>query len=476
MKKTIKTPINLTNDDKQHLLDYIKQFNSYVKSMYNALVDTPDATKEVLTKNLESHYADNKLIPSYMMISVFKIAKSIYNRYNTTRVKQGLEPLGHKVIFGGKKLFERKKKNLITNEEYKLKKLMPLCSVGGKIEYGNRYFKILNRDLIEFRPNKNTRFTFQLNDKRLWMLSILKKLQDNQAIPITYRLDTENIYITYDDSLVNEYQIYDVIPNRFIAFDLNPEHIGLVIFDDYLGNINIITAKDYDLSTILKEHKDSKCSTDSDVNEYYNNKRKYELREINQSLKELIVHYKCQYIVIENLKFNKLTGRKCTAQWNKTITVNFLESEFDRSNIHLLKINPAFTSIIGNIVHNYKMPDMCRSALEVGLRAITGMHEHGFDESNNDKKLRANDKHLPIVKNYIIDVLENRYNKTNDDKIKKEILQKINKVKKYDKWYFVGKFIKNNDIKFRVPLNTYECVDDVLKTSDSLVKIKTFNP
>ena len=199
--------------------------------MYNALVDTPNATKEVLTKNLESHYADNKLIPSYMMISVFKIAKGIYNRYNTTRVKQGLEPLGHKVIFGGKKLFERRKKNLITNEEYKLKKLMPLCSVGGKIEYGNRYFKILNRDLIEFRPNKNTRFTFQLNDKRLWMLSILKKLQDNQAIPITYRLDTENIYITYDDSLVNEYQIYDVIPNRFIAFDLNPEHIGLVIFN-----------------------------------------------------------------------------------------------------------------------------------------------------------------------------------------------------------------------------------------------------
>ena len=445
MKKTIKTPINLTNDDKQHLLDYIKQFNSYVKSMYNALVDTPDATKEVLTKNLESHYADNKLIPSYMMISVFKIAKSIYNRYNTTRVKQGLEPLGHKVIFGGKKLFERKKKNLITNEEYKLKKLMPLCSVGGKIEYGNRYFKILNRDLIEFRPNKNTRFTFQLNDKRLWMLSILKKLQDNQAIPITYRLDTENIYITYDDSLVNEYQIYDVIPNRFIAFDLNPEHIGLVIFDEYLGNINIITAKDYDLSTILKEHKDSKCSSDSDVNKYYNNKRKYELREINQSLKELIVHYKCQYIVIENLKFNKLTGRKCTAQWNKTITVNFLESEFDRSNIHLLKINP-------------------------------GMHEHGFDESNNDKKLRANDNHLPIVKNYIIDALENSYNKTEDTKIKKEILQKINKVKKYDKWYFVGKFIKNNDIKFRVLLNTYECVEDVLKTSDSLVKIKTFNP
>ena len=122
------------------------------------------------------------------------------------------------------------------------------------------------------------------------------------------------------------------------------------------------------------------------------------------------------------------------------------------------------------------MPDMCRSALEVGLRAITGMHEHGFDESNNDKKLRANDKHLPIVKNYIIDVLENSYNKTDDAKIKKEILQKINKVKKYDKWYFVGKFIKNNDIKFRVPLNTYECVDDVLKTSDSLVKIKTFNP
>ena len=476
MKKTIKTPINITNDDKQHLLDYIKQFNSYVKSMYNALVDTPDATKGVLTKNLENHYADNKLIPSYMMISVFKIAKSIYNRYNTTRVKKGLEPLGHKLIFGGKRLFERRKKNLITNEEYKLKKLMPLFTVGGKIEYGNRYFKILNRDLIEFRPDKNTRFTFQLNDKRLWMLSILKKLQDNQAIPITYRLDTENIYITYDDSLVNEYEIYDVIPNRFIAFDLNPEHIGLVIFDEYLGNINIITAKDYDLSTILKEHKESKCSTDSDVNEYYNNKRKYELREINQSLKELIVHYKCQYIVIENLKFNKLTGRKCTTQWNKTITVNFLESEFDRSNINLLKINPAFTSIIGNIVHNYKMPDMCRSALEVGLRAITGMHEHGFDDSNNDKKLRANDKHLPIVKNYIIGVLENSYNKTEDTKIKKEILQKINKVKKYDKWYFVGKFIKNNNIKFRVTLNTYECVEDVLKASESLVKIKTFNP
>ena len=475
MKKTIKTPVKLIDGDKHLLLDYIKQFNSYVKSMYNELVDKPDSTKEILTKKLESHYADNKIIPSYMMISVFKESKSIYNRHNTTRITKGLEPLGHKLIFGGKQLFEQKKKNLITSEEYKLKKLMPLYSVGGKTEYGNRYFKIINRNLIVFKPDKNHSFTFQLNDKRLWILSILKKLQDKQEIPITYRLDTENIYITYDDSFINDYTIYDVEPNRFISFDLNPEHIGLTIFDEYHGNINIITAKDYDLSTILQEHKESKCSSDSDINKYYNNKRKYELKEINQSLKDLIIHYRCQYIVIENLKFNKLTGRKCTAQWNKTITVNFLESEFDNTNIHLLKINPAFTSIIGNIVHNYKMPDMCRSSLEIGLRAITGMIEHGFDKTNNDKKLRADDNHLPIVKNFIINILENRYNKTNDDKIKKEILQKINKVKKYDKWYLIGNFIKYNNIKYRVPLDAYECVETVLGTSESLVKIKTFN-
>lgn len=73
-----------------------------------------------------------------------------------------------------------------------------------------------------------------------------------------------------------------------------------------------------------------------------------------------------------------------------------------------MKINPAFTSIIGNIINDYNIPDMCRSALEIGNRSVTGIKLKTFNSEGIDYALHLD--HFNEVKNFIIKSMEERDN------------------------------------------------------------------
>ena len=95
---------------------------------------------------------------------------------------------------------------------------------------GNGRFKIRNRRYIDYYEKGKVLFSFRIKDKRSRMLAILKKKQDNKELAITYKADSEYIYISFEEQLDLDLNRL-VIPNRYMAIDLNPEHIGIVIFD-----------------------------------------------------------------------------------------------------------------------------------------------------------------------------------------------------------------------------------------------------
>ena len=108
--------------------------------------------------------------------------------------------------------------------------------------------------------------------------------------------------------------------------NLNPEYIGIVIFDVINGKRKLVASDNFDMSEIIKRHIDSKSASDSEESKYWNNKRKYELKEVNKRIFNMACHFGCSYIVIEKLHFKNSKGRKCTVQWNKRLTIEYLMS------------------------------------------------------------------------------------------------------------------------------------------------------
>ena len=456
---TLKIRFDLESGDPELFNQYLNQYNSYFRTFYNALVDNPNLKYKDLPEIVKGYYPENNLIDSYLLNSAFQDAQSVYNRFNVSRLKSGLEPLGHKIIFGGKENFARRAKGLISKEQFKENRLRPLYVIGESFKSGNGRFRIKNFKCIEYIVNRKPIFSFKLHDKRLRILNDLKLLQDNKEIPITYKVSKKYIYITFDKSKVKS-EVYDLKTERHLSIDLNPEYIGLTVFDNVNGNQKLIDSKVFDLSEILKRHTDSKSSSDSKLSKYYNSKRKFELNEINKQIFNLSKHYKAQYIDIENLHFKGLKGRKCTSQWNKTLTVNYLESKCSCSNIHLLKVNPCYTSIIGNIINNYNIPDMCRSALEIGKRSLSGINLNSFNSKEIDYKSHL--EHFNEVKDFIIKSIEERDNKV-----------KIPEIKDFKD---ISKVIKDFKIKFRKSLDECKQFESVcnLKSFKSLIKVKTY--
>ena len=69
-----------------------------------------------------------------------------------------------KVIFGGRTNFTQKCKNQISKEEFQLKRLNPLYSIGTAKPYkGNRFYRISESlDKVIFQPDRNNHFELSL--------------------------------------------------------------------------------------------------------------------------------------------------------------------------------------------------------------------------------------------------------------------------------------------------------------------------
>ena len=435
-----------------------KQYSSLFRIIYNKLVDNPSLKYDDVVKIVSTHN-NLELNDSYLRDAAFQDAKAEYDSDTKKDNK------GHKVIFGGEDNFIARRKNLITKEEYKESRLRPLYVIGAANKGGNGRFKIRNRRYIDYYENGEVLFSFRIKDKRSRMLAILKKKQDNKELAITYKADSEYIYISFEEQLDLDLNRL-VIPNRYMAIDLNPEHIGIVIFDVVNGKRTPpIASKVFDMSEIIKRHIDSKSASDSEESKYWNNKRKYELKEVNKRIFNMACHFGCSYIVIEKLHFKNSKGRKCTVQWNKRLTIEYLMSRcYVKGFTKLLQVNPAFTSIIGNIICKHYMPDICRSAYEIGYRGVKGIQNGNFNDDGVDY---TNYLHsLDTIKLFIIKSLEESGNK---DKI-----EEVNKFTDYKK---TSRFLYGNKIKFRTSIE--DCRNNetvkVFKNEKSLVKERSYH-
>ena len=355
-----------TDDQSLNIIrDYMRQYSSVQHFVYNRINECKsqkDIKQQIKTLN------NINLLDSWFIQCSF---------YDIPKVD--------KVIFGGKKNYFQRLKNNISKEQFKLKRLSPIYSIGeivNKSVKGNRKFHI-EQDLenIIFKPNKLTKINLQLIglNKRKQILSKLYQKQERKEIKIAYKLDLEYIYVIFDETDIYNYKT-KFIKNRVLSLDLNPNYIGWSIVDwKSESEFDVIKSGVYSIKKLNDKDfslKNKGYSSESNERKYISVKRNFETLQIVKNIVNKSIYYKCQIISIEDLniktsdkelgkRFNKLVNNS----WCRNVFVNNLIKRCNIHNIKLLKVKPEYSSFIGNFLYrSLNLPDMVLASIEIGRR------------------------------------------------------------------------------------------------------------
>ena len=404
----------------------IKQYSCVVRYSYNRFLEG-NTEKEVryLTKSLKNI----DLLNSWLVQCAIKDAKAVHKRSK-----------GEKVIFGGKKNFILRCKNKISKEEYQLKRLVPINIQGEELNQGNRLFKldIIDNNQIIFKLNRNEHIELKLPNLRnnikneLFKLQQLNEIKQHQrGYTYSIKLDLKHIYISFEE-FKNE-RCKNLNENRYLGIDLNPDTIGISILD----NGNVIHTQEFSLKKIFNKILNEKLSSSSDRMKYFQNKLKFETYEISKSIANLAKQFNCKSVFIEDLHFKgcskiKISNRKNKNLWKRELFINNLTKRLNIEGIKLYSVNPAYSSFIGNLQHNYT--DAVNASIEIARR--------GFEY-----RIKKNKKGF-----YPTLLVKHQW---------KEMATKFNNWKEF----FLA--LKNSKLKYRVSLNDCLCKFNVFQQNSS---------
>ena len=382
---TLKIKYSTDENSKTRILEYIKNYNNVLRFTYNRLHENKDLkTKEmtVLQKTMNNIFVDSHFKNS----AIFDSKTLLHN---------------DKVIFGGKKLFIDRCQNKITKDEFQIKKLRPLYSVGESDKKGNRKFSIITENHIIFKPTRKEHFLLEINPSRNYQKYLLElsDLVNQKKMPIDFKLDLNYIYITFDlNKLKSERIISEKIKDRYFAIDMNPNYVGYTVIDWIDGqNYKIVDKGCFSLKD-LNDYDDSLkgkgFSSESKERKYISDKRNYEISDIAHKLERIANHYQCEFFVMEDLSIpskdngkGKRFNRLCNQQWCRNRFCNILKKLCKLDKIKILEVIPNYSSFIGNLVYrSEKLPDFILASIEISRRGYEFNHQYIL----KDKEIKKN--------------------------------------------------------------------------------------
>ena len=211
--------------------------------------------------------------------------------------------------------------------------------MGMAAAFGNKCFRI-NEDLksIIFQPDRKHHYELKLIGVSKGYRDILRRLYVRQKLkdlPITYKLSSEFIYISFEeDKLYKDEFNFKKKKDRYCALDLNPNYIGYSIIDWKSSNKwRIVESGVYSFKKINDAYNSIKGTSSSGEKKIYlNNKRRHEVIEVAKNLIEKCCYFKVENFVIEDLNFKdskQLQGsnlnRLCKNQWIRNDFINNLK-------------------------------------------------------------------------------------------------------------------------------------------------------
>ena len=458
---TLKLKYSLDDIQDGNLIhSYMNQYNHVFRVAYNKFHNGLKTSQKEL-----SNLNNISLLDSWFISSAMNQANALHkaNQYK-------------KIIFGGKKNFFQRMKGNISKEEFNLKRLSPLTSVGEKKSgtkavHGNRKFKL--SDDLSFITLKLKEKKIRLNLKS-YHQSIRKQLieiykhQVLDDIPITYKIDLDYVYIVFDEIILTSDKFnFNPIKNRILSIDMNPNYIGWSIVDWKLSSeFNIIKSGVYSIKDLNDKDfnlKGKGYSSSSNERRYISNKRQHEILEISKNLINKALYYKCSIFSMEDLsikcsdkengkRFNKLVNNN----WNRNLLVNNISKRCNIFRIKLLKVKPEYSSFIGNFLfRSLNLPDMILSSIEISRRGFEFYNQ--FITKTKDIKKNIIQPNISDFKDLIIKSLE-----------------EFNINEKFDSLVDIYYFFKKSKLMYRLSLDKFNLKFSRLNSLKSNISVCYF--
>ena len=410
---TIKKKHNL-NDP--FFIELLKKFNNVVRYSYNRRIKDNINKLSELEQIVKSSMKNIDCLDASLIKCAVKKSTELH--------------IDKKLYFGGKTNFFKRKYNKIDN----LNKLMPLEVRGSCNDKGNRKAS-LNNNIFTFKPKKGIKFNIELklskNESK--MLSIIEEQSKQGLNYFNFEINQNYVWISFNEPVLEKHNFKK---DRYLGIDLNPNWLAISIMDN-------------GTKEIYKELADLRL-----LNKSSKNKKQYELSILNRRIISLCKNYEVEYVCIEDLiikpkdnKLGKRYNKLVNNDWNRNYTVNNLVKWLNINSIKYLKVNPFYTSFIGQ-VKNEKDYDSIAASKEVVFRGLL-----------MNKGIKVNE----YVNNFLSSLVTTRW---------KEMLPNINTYKEMYEYFKTTKksrdsyrFLFNDDEKSRwsfFRLKSYKSLIDLI--------------
>ena len=356
--KTVK--LTICND--VDVLDDMRVFSSIVRVAFNRYQDGLEE-KEVRTY-CNARFSHN----SWFIQSAIKEGAALYQLNGEKHI-----------LFGGKNNLHQYLRGLIDKATFKYRRMFPIGIQGEKRCKGNRLFSfdLVNQRLI-YKPNKERHVEIRflpMKKKIAEELAKVQELTEQSNITVSVKISDKHVWLTYDETLISDERYKKLQSRRVFGIDMNPNYIGLSVIEfNKNDEFTVLHKQVFDLSKLTISS--GKASTNA-ASKYLTNKLKHETIAISYEISKLVNVWKCKTVAIEDLSIKPSDKKKgtyfnrlCNNKWERNLFINKLKMLANLHKFNLIEVNPAYSSIVGNIAYgDENTPDMVAASIEIARRA-----------------------------------------------------------------------------------------------------------
>jgi|GEM_PF-1887834 IS605 OrfB family transposase len=376
--QTISIPYRCSYDDRQFLDELRRVQSAAIRTAYaNALhADGSKRSEKDVREIVKSRFTKLGRLDSWAMHCATRVGV----------LKRKLRPEGN-AVFGGRAGLERRRKGLISNDEWKRMRLHPFVSFGDSQKIrGNQNIHLIDETTIivkigrkEYggRSGRTVTQTARIDLARMKGApgTIMGQLADICAQPekahrinVSYSIGDTHVSITFDPSDLPDHpqRRRPVVSKkgRTLGIDLNPNWIGLAVASN-VGD----AAQNED--TELLEYALVKLGMAVDASPELVRET---LAAVCDRAISMARKHRCGTIILEKgLGKLRSSGKSRSLNrllnyWARTVFVQMLTRRARLAGIEVLEVWAGYSSTIGNLA--FDAPDACASATEIARRGI----------------------------------------------------------------------------------------------------------
>lgn len=338
---------------KTRLLDLMKAQSSAARSAYQAI------HKHSLKGNSVKQYVKRNFM------------SSLNQRYISDAVSRVAAIEDDGVLFGGKRAWKDMQAGKLVKEEWQERRNGQLYSRGDRTKRGNPNIRVVGDKLLVNDPSGRGRWL----EGRLFLPGKWKPCLDCYDVRMLYRGGKFEIKVSWTEPDTSKLPVV----TGAIGVDCNPDGVAVV---EVTGDGN------------LKQHR---YEREQRIQFAGRGKRDYDIKQLAVRVVSAAKEAR-KPLLVEKLKFSPAGRKKSNRKFRRTKSqfiyrqmIDAIKSRATREGVPLIEVQPAFTSILGNLKYAkpYSLNRHTAAALVIGRRGMGLLERQDFtvmqEEDENAK-------------------------------------------------------------------------------------------